>query len=43
MPNVLCWLDDVLIHAPTVDGLLQSLESFFKLCVEYKLKLHPAK
>lgn len=42
MPKVLCWLDHVLIHAPTVDGLLQSLESF-KLCVEYNLKLHPAK
>lgn len=42
-PSVLCWLDDVLIHEPTVDGLLQSLESSFKPCVEYNFKHHRAK
>ena len=42
-PNILCWLDDILLHAPTVDKLLESIQSFFGMCAEYNLKLHPAK
>ena len=41
--NILSWLDDVLIHAPTVDGLLESIRSFFEVCKDYNLKLHPSK
>lgn len=42
-PNILCWLDDILIHAPTVEKLFESIQSFFKFCVTYNIKLHPAK
>lgn len=41
--HLLVWLDDVLLYAATVDELLASIRSFFALCVEYNLKLHPAK
>lgn len=41
--NILIWLDDILIHAPTVDILLESIQSFFKVCVEYNIKLPPEK
>jgi len=42
-PNILCWLDDILIHAPTVEKLFEFISMFFKLCVDYNIKLHPAK
>lgn len=42
-PFLLIWLDDILIHAPTVENLMQSIQSFFGLCAEYNIKLHPAK
>lgn len=38
--DILCWLDDILIHSPTVDQLLGLIQSFFDLCVEYNIKLH---
>ena len=41
--NILCWLDDILLHAATVEKLLESVQSFFNLCAEYNIKLHPAK
>ena len=37
------WLDDILLHAPTVEKLLESIRSFFALCTKYNIKLHPAK
>lgn len=42
-PNILIWLDDILLFAPTVEKLLMSIRSFFRLCVSYNIKLHPAK
>ena len=41
--QLLCWLDDALIHDATISGLLKSIRRFFALCVKYNLKLHPAK
>lgn len=41
--DILCWLDDFLAQASTVDRLLNSLRSFFGLFAEYNIKLHLAK
>lgn len=41
--NMLCWLDDILLFAPSVEELLQSVRSFFCLCAANKLNLHPKK
>ena len=43
MDSILISLDDILLHAPTVEKLLQSVRSFFALCAKYNIKLHPAK
>lgn len=42
-PNVLFCLDDILIHTPTTERLQESIRSFFSLCVDHNIKLHPAK
>jgi transposase InsO family protein len=42
-PNLLYWLDDILIHAPAANLFIQAIEKFFSLCVQWNLKLHPAK
>lgn len=39
----LIWLDDILLHAPTVGQVLLSIRSFFARCTELNIKLHPAK
>ena len=41
-PYLLIWLDDILIRAPTVESLMESIRSFFDLCVENNIKVHPA-
>lgn len=41
--NIVIWLDDVLVHAETVIQLQDYIAAFIKLCVEYNIKLHPAK
>lgn len=41
--NILIWLDDILLFAPTFNELHQSMQCFFRLCVVYNIKLHPAK
>jgi hypothetical protein len=38
---MLSWLDDLLLHAKSVDGLLENLKEFFFLCRENNLKIHP--
>jgi hypothetical protein len=40
---VLYWLDDILLHASTVKGLLTAMRKLFGMCAEYNLKLHPNK
>jgi transposase InsO family protein len=40
---LLHWLDDVLLHHSTVEGLLDAVRQFLLLCVKLNLKLHPAK
>lgn len=37
------WLYDILLHAPTVEKLFESIRSFFKLFAKYYIKQHPAK
>ena len=41
--NILRWLDDILLHNRTVKGLLQPIRTFLGVCVEWNIKLHPAK
>lgn len=41
--NLLQWLDDILLHCPTILSLLDAIETFLKLCVRLNLRLHPAK
>ena len=43
LDSILIWLDEILLHAPTVEIFLESIRSFFALCTKYKIKLHPAK
>lgn len=40
---LLLWLDDVLLHARTVHKLLDSVASFFNVCLQYNVKLQPEK
>lgn len=42
-PNILLWLDDCLLHSPSVEHFLQCVRSFLSYCVEFNWKLHPAK
>lgn len=42
-PNIPIWLDEILIHAETVQRLQYFILSFFRLCVDYNFKLHPGK
>jgi hypothetical protein len=37
--NIKVWLDDCLLHTETEDGLLETLNFFFKQCQMYVLKL----
>lgn len=41
--HFLHWLDDILLHDRTVPGLIKSIRNLFGLCVQYNIKLHPAK
>lgn len=41
--NMLSCLDDILLYAPSVEGLMQSDRSFFCLCAPNNPKLHPTK
>lgn len=41
--NTLIWLEDILLHAPTVEILLESIRLFFELCAGYNIKLHSPK
>lgn len=41
--NVLCRSVDVLLHPPTENGLLQTINSFFELCVEHNLNMNHKK
>jgi hypothetical protein len=41
--NIKVWLDDCLLHTKTEDDLLSTLNSFFKQCQKYGLKLHASK
>ena len=37
------WLDDILVHAPTIPELIEKLNALFDYCASYNLKLHPLK
>jgi Reverse transcriptase (RNA-dependent DNA polymerase) len=41
--NIKAWLDDCLLHTKTEDGLLATLNFFFKQCQKHGLKLHASK
>ena len=41
--RILQWLDDLLMHCPTPQDLLTTLESFFQLCRQHNIKLHARK
>jgi Reverse transcriptase (RNA-dependent DNA polymerase) len=41
--HLLSWLDDLLLHATTVDKFLHYLRTFFTLCREFNTHLHPGK
>lgn len=40
---MMSWLDDALIHAHTVNGLIESIMSFLVIWAHHNIKLHPAK
>jgi Reverse transcriptase (RNA-dependent DNA polymerase) len=41
--SVLSWLDDLFLHASSVDELLAHLRKFFTICRDHNIKLHPLK
>lgn len=41
--NMLQWLDDFLMYSPTEAGLLDSVQSFLRVCKEINLKVHAEK
>ena len=41
--KILRGLDDILLHDRTVKGLLLAIQTFLGVCVEWNIKLHPAK
>jgi Reverse transcriptase (RNA-dependent DNA polymerase) len=41
--SILSWLDDLFLHAPSVEDLLANLRQFFTICRFHNLKLHPHK
>jgi len=41
--SILVWLDDILVHAPTIPELIEKLNALFDYCASYNLKLHPLK
>lgn len=40
---LLLWLDDVLLQAKTVNGLLAAIGDLFRFCAERNIKLNPSK
>lgn len=42
-PSLLQWLDDILLHCPTIDALLNAIATLFVLCARLNLRLHPDK
>lgn len=42
-PDVLLWLDDCLLHSPSISHYLVSIRRFLEYCAQYNWKLHPAK
>ena len=41
--KLLAWLDDLLLHAQTESGLIDTVEQMLQFCAEQNIKLHPAK
>lgn len=41
--SLLLWLDDCLLHSPTIPRFLDCIRRFLAYCAEYNWKLHPAK
>ena len=41
--HLLSWLDDLLLHSPTLPQFFEYLRTFFTLCRQHNLKLHPGK
>jgi hypothetical protein len=41
--HLLAWLDDLLLHASSIENLFGYLRTFFGLCRNFNLKLHPGK
>jgi len=41
--SILFWLDDILLHSPTVTGLLAAIKTLFGLCHSRNIRLHPDK
>jgi Reverse transcriptase (RNA-dependent DNA polymerase) len=41
--HILAWLDDLLLHAASITDLFDYLRTFFTICRNYSLKLHPGK
>ena len=41
--KLLSWLDDILLHSSTVDGLLDVVRQLLTLCAQHNVKLHPSK
>jgi len=41
--HLLFWLDDILLHHSTADGLLNCIQDLFNVCSRHFLRLHPLK
>jgi Reverse transcriptase (RNA-dependent DNA polymerase) len=41
--HLVAWLDDLLLHASSIENLFVYLRTFFGLCRNFNLKLHPGK
>lgn len=40
---MLSWLDDIVLQSSTTDGLFEFIGSFFVVCDDNNIKLHPAR
>ena len=41
--SIISWLDDILLHHHTTDGVVQAIKDLLEVCAKHNLKLHPRK
>eukprot|EP00178_Gracilaria_changii_P000257 TRINITY_DN1027_c0_g1_i1.p2 TRINITY_DN1027_c0_g1~~TRINITY_DN1027_c0_g1_i1.p2 ORF type:complete len:1106 (+),score=114.18 TRINITY_DN1027_c0_g1_i1:5972-9289(+) len=43
LKQLLYWLDDILLHNATINGLLKAIQLLFRTCARHSIRLHPRK